>query len=603
MNFLPNSLIRTRFIPGVLALSLAAPLLGACGDDADPDNSNGELSCTNPLLLVRDDLNGGRTLEAGCYMVESTITIDDGTLTLKPGVVIEFGQDAGLQFSGNGALSAIGAADNKIVLSGAVKERGHWAGLHFYGSSSPDNKLEHVVLSHAGSAQWHGGEVSRGGIFLRSASNRLHISNTTFSENAQAAIVADDGGVDFKLESSTFSKNEAPLWLHSNLLGNLSELSFEENEHSYIRTGLTTETIDVEQTWQAFAVPYHVSGTLKLAKTLTLEPGVTIEFEQDKGVEISGEGRLTAVGTAEEMITLTGAEPQRGFWAGLYFYETRSSANQLDFVALEYAGSTNWHGGTSTAGVFARAEGVSLSISNSVFRENAATAILADTDGVDLSVASTSFENNDLPISIAANAVSGLAADLSFSGNDASYVLIGDGTYGREISTSQMWNALQVPYRAAGTLKVTSDLTLSPGMTFEFQQGAGLDVEGGTLAADGSVGDRIQFIAADGETVNGFWKGIYFHKSLSSKNIIANADILYAGSDGWHGGDRSRAGVYLRGGGNDNSKVSMTDVKIAGSGGFGLSVDDGSSVTPCSDVSFQDNTGDDFVGDGLFECL
>src|SRR5690554_2791793 len=216
MNFLPNSLIRTRFIPGVLALSLAAPLLGACGDDADPDNSNGELSCSNPVLLVADDLNGGRTLEAGCYLVESTITIDNGTLTLMPGVSIEFAKDTGLEVSGSGAFSAVGTAEKKIVLSGSVKERGHWAGLYFYGSNSPDNKLEHVVLSHAGSAQWHGGEVSRGGIFLRSASNRLHISNTTFSENAQAAIVADDGGVDFKLESSTFSKNEAPLWLHSN---------------------------------------------------------------------------------------------------------------------------------------------------------------------------------------------------------------------------------------------------------------------------------------------------------------------------------------------------------------------------------------------------
>src|SRR5690554_163209 len=605
MNFLPETMIRTRLVPGVLALALAAPLMGACGDSTDPETEteHGEVSCTNPVLLERADLNGGRTIEAGCYRVEQSVTIDDGTLTLEPGVSIEFAKDAGLQFSGNGGFSALGTESDKIVLSGTEKERGHWSGLYFYGSNSPQNELDHVVLSHAGSSPWHGGAVSRGGIFVRGDDNRLHIRNTTFSQNAQAAIVAEGGNVDFKLESSTFSKNEAPLWVGANLLGDLSDLSFEQNDNSYIRTGLVVESVDDAQTWHAFDIPYHVSNTLTLNTTLTLAPGVTIEFEQNTGVEISGEGRLSAVGTAEDMITLTGVEQQRGFWAGLYYYQTRSSANVLDYVTLEYAGSTGWHGGTSIAGVYLRAEGVALSISNSVFRENAATAILADDDAVDLSVASTSFEKNELPISTAANTISKLAADLDFSENDASYILINYDSHGPTVSTNQTWNALAVPYRVAKSITITGDLTLSPGMTIEFQQNAGIDVDGGTLAADASAGERINLIPADGETVDGYWKGIYFHKSLSSKNIIANADILYAGSSGWHGGDASQAGVYLRAGGGDDSKVAMSDVKIAGSGGYGISIDAGSSVDPCSDVTLEDNVKGALVGTGDFACL
>lgn len=350
---------------------------------------------------------------------------------------------------------------------------------------------------------------------------------------------------------------------------------------------------------------YRIDKRLTVSDgALTLEPGVSIVFAQDAGLEISGNGRFTAKGTAENRIILTGAEKTRGYWAGLYFYQSKSSANALDHVVIEYAGSTKWHGGDSKGGVYVRGDGVALSITNSVFRENAFAGVYADNGGAELSVASSAFEKNAVPLWIAANLAGNLADDNTFSDNDASYVhasVGGTGSGGLDVKTSQTWVALSVPYRVHGTIVVSSDLKLLPGVTIEFEQDAGLFINNGTLSADGTGGDRIKFIAADGEKVRGFWAGIAFEKSLSSKNKIANADIHYAGGKKWHGGT-SKAGIFLRGGTDRDSQLRLSDVDIAGSGSYGLLIEAGSTVDPCDDVTFDNNVDDDISGAGTTTC-
>ncbi len=600
---------------GLIALVLALVLLGACGgseNERDDANNNNKPvvnnpnnvtapSCDEPQLLKSADVNGGVTLAKGCYTVESRITVNDGVLTLEPGVSIVFSKDAGFSFSGTGAFAAVGTSEEQIFLTGSVQEQGHWRGLYFEKSNSPSNKLDFVVLSHAGGSKWHGG-VSSAGIFIEGDSNRLHISNSTFTHNLQTGILAKSGGADFKLESSHFSDNESPLWIHSNLIGNLSELSFKDNAKPSIRTGLVAETIGTAQTWPVFEVPYRVANTLKVGAALTLAPGVVLEFEQDFGMAISGEGRFIAKGTEDKMITLTGVEKQRGFWRGLHFEDTKSSANALDYVVVEYAGAAKWHGGASSGGLFLEGSGVALAISNSVFRENAVAGIFSTGIDADVTVASTSFENNKLPIWMADNLIGGLAADNAFDGNDESYVLVGNGSGPRtNVTKDQTWVTLPVPYRVELTVLVKGNLTLSPGMTIEFKQGKGIYVDEGTLAADATDGDRIRFIAADGETGQGFWAGIGFTKSFSNKNIIANADILYGGGAGWNGLETSWANLYATGG-RDKAQVAVNNVKIAGSGGYGISAGTDSAVSPCENVTFENNTKDDITGAGASTC-
>lgn len=396
-----------------------------CGGTTN-NNNKPTTNCEDPTVLQNADLSGGATLEAGCYEVQNDLTVRDGTVTLEPGTAIQFVQDVGLKITGGGALSAVGTQSDPIRLFGTIEERGHWKGLYFVDTNSPNNELTGVELEHAGGSQWTGGEESRGGIYLQEDGNQLTITRSTFRQNGQAAIVADDPGTELVVEESTFENNEMPLWLPNNLVGSLASLSFSDHDKSYIRTGIDAAPVTRQQAWPAFEIPYRVRNGLPLSTTLTLDPGVTIEFREGVGMNVGGDGRLTAEGSADAPITLTGAEKRRGFWAGVYFHDTISEANQLNHVVVEYAGGSRWTGASrSKAGVYIPNEDVELDIKNTTFRDNAHAGLLASAGAADLSVASSAFEANERPVWVGANHLGDVAADLTFSDNDNSYVLVG----------------------------------------------------------------------------------------------------------------------------------------------------------------------------------
>jgi hypothetical protein len=129
-------------------------------------------------------------------------------------------------------------------------------------------------------------------------------------------------------------------------------------------------------------------------------------------------------------------------------------------------------------------------------------------------------------------------------------------------------------------------------------QQKGIDVYGGTLTADGSGGERIKFIAANDEQNQGYWHGIRFANTLSSDNVIKNADIRYGGSEGWRAISETRSNVLV----HKDSKVALSDVRIEGSGGAGVIVDSDSSVEPCTNVTIDNNAKANVAGDGVFAC-
>jgi alpha-tubulin suppressor-like RCC1 family protein len=79
-------------------------------------------------------------------------------------------------------------------------------------------------------------------------------------------------------------------------------------------------TLSEDETWASGGF-YQVSGTLDVAAgvVLTVEPGVTVSFEADAGMEVNG--TLVAQGTSESVITFTSSSlsPSRGAWDMLDF--------------------------------------------------------------------------------------------------------------------------------------------------------------------------------------------------------------------------------------------------------------------------------------------
>ncbi|MFH0813074.1 MAG: hypothetical protein V2A69_09595 [Pseudomonadota bacterium] len=81
--------------------------------------------------------------------------------------------------------------------------------------------------------------------------------------------------------------------------------------------------ISTDTTWTLTNSPYVVTGTVQVLSgvTLTIEPGVTVKFNQGTLLRIGGE--LIAEGTETQMITFTSNEPtpSPGDWGPIEFVE------------------------------------------------------------------------------------------------------------------------------------------------------------------------------------------------------------------------------------------------------------------------------------------
>lgn len=110
-------------------------------------------------------------------------------------------------------------------------------------------------------------------------------------------------------------------------------------------------------------------------------------------------------------------------------------------------------------------------------------------------------------------------------------------------------------------------LLVEPGVRLEFEEGAGIDVQGAFYVC-GSEQEPITFTAAAGEPDS--WQGIRF-LNADDTSVISHALVQFAG-------DRA---IYL-----ENSAPALVDVKIANSSGFPIS-SDGNDMPLLVDVSFE----------------
>ncbi len=110
--------------------------------------------------------------------------------------------------------------------------------------------------------------------------------------------------------------------------------------------------ISVNTTWTASGNPYNVTGNVLINTgiTLTIEPGVTVKFDNLKALQINGQ--LVAIGTNSNYITFTSSNsaPAAGDWGYIFFSDLSTDAvfdaqgnytsgSIMDHCIVEYAGS------------------------------------------------------------------------------------------------------------------------------------------------------------------------------------------------------------------------------------------------------------------------
>lgn len=251
-----------------------------------------------------------------------------------------------------------------------------------------------------------------------------------------------------------------------------------------------SDPIRKNTTWSLAGSPYVVIQNIRVDKgvTLTIEPGVRVEFYREAGQEAPGnkfnmtiEGQLIAIGTKDNPVIFTSSDinPQRGDWEHIEFADTSVGATYsssgkylsgsiLEYVIVEYGGGGDY---SAKGAIYGNGKAPYINnvtvrnnakvgieyqniteayIDNSIFSDNypensdesqgrSGGAILYYTDSIDnsfLTVNSSIFTGNSVYGEGGAISISDSIADVSITVNKSTFTGNASNEHGGAIYTS-----------------------------------------------------------------------------------------------------------------------------------------------------------------------
>ena len=287
------------------------------------------------------------------YIINCIYSVE-GDLTINPGVTIQFGTDAGIRVEDSGSIQVLGASDQPVVLTGEDKIKGSWRGLYI-DSNDAKNTVQYTQIDYAGGKAFNSNDDL--GAVIVWADARLNMHNTTISHSASYGFNANYGNTVLTLIDNVIRSSKAPMLVKTDYVTNISGGDYAENELSAITVvgnGVSTG-ITGQHNWKNLGVNYRIAKqiTVEEGGQLTIQPGVTLEFEDDGKIYVneSVSGRsapsLVAIGTESKPIIFTAVNKVVGAWQGIYF-DTPSPLNEISFATIAYASNPNQEGAIST---------------------------------------------------------------------------------------------------------------------------------------------------------------------------------------------------------------------------------------------------------------
>ncbi len=315
--------------------------------------------------------------------------------------------------------------------------------------------------------------------------------------------------------------------------------------------------------------PYIAAGVLGIpyAKTLFVEPGVSIKFSSDWGY-LQADGTLKARGLEDKKIVFT-ASNTANQWAGINF-SASSTDSEINWAEISYAGKRD----TSRPAIMVDASSIFLknsTVKNYPFQGikliNSSSTIEA-TDflgpGISLEgeyiigvniidgnptvlncgliqgheygiyvqtagiadIENNNFEENRYPIWIAGDSPVLSGNQSQNNSNSVNRIIFSGG-----ISRDTIWQPNELPYLigrptsgSTATVVFGATFQIEPGVKVEFGSGSSLEING-TFLAEGTAGNQIIFDGYAGQTT---WRKIYFSAS-STDSKITNASVSRGG--------------------------------------------------------------------------
>ena len=277
-------------------------------------------------------------------------------------------------------------------------------------------------------------------------------------------------------------------------------------------------------------IDYIVSCVAQVRANLTIEPGVVIAFTQDSGLDFfENVSSIHAVGTANKPIILTGTQPTRGSWRGL-FINSGNASNIMEYVTVSYGGGQAFNSNGDRGNIIVYA-GAALSLKNCNINNSQSSGLTARYGGTSLVFQNNTFTANANPLLINSVYATQTSATDNYAGNDLDRVLLYN--FSVEFQTPSVWKNINVPYRVlntgGGAVNARGELTIEPGVTIEMSPGTSIGIrDTGGLKMVGTPALPITITGVS--AVPGSWNGIYMD-STNPMNEIAFAQISNAGED------------------------------------------------------------------------
>src|SRR3990172_3410655 len=259
------------------------------------------------------------------------------TLTIEPGVTVQFENAAANKLNVSGTLSALGTLTQPITFTGVVATPGSWGGISATNTAiNPAQvNISYLTLDYGGVNVSFGAQlyvdqavvtmtnslIRNGvshGVYVASNNPQVSIHDTSFTGNARNAIQLNQPKSDILMSGLSASGNGV---------------------NGVFIAGTTI--MNGQRRWAFTGIPYVIDAPVIMAAgdVLSIDPGNELQFTANGKLNILGE--FKAIGLPTAPITLTGQIKTPGAWVGLDVHGAAvdQAIAQLDYVTVEYGGS------------------------------------------------------------------------------------------------------------------------------------------------------------------------------------------------------------------------------------------------------------------------
>lgn len=470
----------------------------------------------NGIAINGGDITGGNKVWNSIsypYILLGTVRLSQYAsyvrLTIEPGNTIKTVSGAQIQVgvsgSYGGELYAIGTADSLITFTSHDGLAGGWNGIYFTNYS--DNwggvsVMDYCVVEKGNDYNIFSESTVQPNINHSKIQNALldGLRNSVSTHTVQNTQFLNNGRYPYYF----MNPDANPIHTGNTYTGNvINRIALEGGTYPWDRT-LTNDNVPY------LALNDIVMGVYASHSRLTLDPGVIIEFELGKKLQLgypnSYGGDLWAEGTIGSPITFRPYNGVVGGWEGIYFTDQNdnwSGTSSMKYCIVEKGNLFNISCETSGQ----------PSMENCTIRNSANDGFKVYAS--DPPVTNCLFENNGgYPINYTNWTCNSLLTGNTYTGNNPNYIALSGGDY---TSDRTIYND-GVPYRVLNNIVMRlytghPRITIEPGVTLAFEPGTKIQLGwpnsyGGDLWAEGSAGSIITFKPYN-NTIGG-WDGLYF---------------------------------------------------------------------------------------------